>query len=233
MRDAHPLRNLFTEEACGLIFVIFFFLNHKNQLIVSNLYIIEVLFPPWPGLQSNISSGLKSSYRSASKNNFFLLILTYRNYHVFYYLLLGVSEEERREFQLKQPEDYFYLNQVNSLKPQPQTWPLFPTGCLRSARGSEAVRLGHLQPPNQLQVGPERGSIKEPIHSLPPQPCPMVPAKIILTHHPPQPRSTQSPADFVFQHNLKIEDGEDLKHDFERLKQAMEMVGFLPATKKQ
>ena len=33
--------------------------------------------------------------------------------------------------------------------------------------------------------------------------------------------------------NLKIEDGEDLKHDFERLKQAMEMVGFLPATKKQ
>lgn len=152
---------------------------------------------------------------------------------MFYYLLLGVSEEERREFQLKQPEDYFYLNQVNSLKPQPQTWPLFPTGCLHSARGSEAVRLGPLQPPNQLQGGPEQGGIKEPIHSLPPQPCPMVPAKIILTHHPPQPRSTQSPADFVFQHNLKIEDGEDLKHDFERLKQAMEMVGFLPATKKQ
>ncbi|KAM9243771.1 unconventional myosin-IXb isoform 1-T1 [Dugong dugon] len=68
-----------------------------------------------------------------------------RNYHVFYYLLLGVSEEERQEFQFRQPEDYFYLNQ----------------------------------------------------------------------------------------HNLKIEDGEDLKHDFERLKQAMEMVGFLPATKKQ
>ncbi|XP_038628931.1 unconventional myosin-IXb isoform X3 [Tachyglossus aculeatus] len=68
-----------------------------------------------------------------------------RNYHVFYYLLLGVTEEERQEFQLKQPEDYFYLNQ----------------------------------------------------------------------------------------HNLKIEDGEDLRHDFERLKQAMEMVGFLPATKKQ
>ncbi|XP_039371333.1 unconventional myosin-IXb isoform X9 [Mauremys reevesii] len=68
-----------------------------------------------------------------------------RNYHVFYYLLLGVSEEERKEFHLKKPEDYFYLNQ----------------------------------------------------------------------------------------HNLKIEDGEDLRHDFERLKQAMEMVGFLPATKKQ
>nr|XP_008122430.1 PREDICTED: unconventional myosin-IXb [Anolis carolinensis] len=68
-----------------------------------------------------------------------------RNYHVFYYLLLGVNAEERKEFHLKQPEDYFYLNQ----------------------------------------------------------------------------------------HNLKIEDGEDLQHDFERLKQAMEMVGFLPATKKQ
>ncbi|XP_054835743.1 unconventional myosin-IXb isoform X3 [Eublepharis macularius] len=68
-----------------------------------------------------------------------------RNYHVFYYLLLGAGEEERKEFHLKQPEDYFYLNQ----------------------------------------------------------------------------------------HNLKIEDGEDLQHDFERLKQAMEMVGFLPATKKQ
>uniref|UniRef100_A0A8D0H190 Myosin IXB n=1 Tax=Sphenodon punctatus TaxID=8508 RepID=A0A8D0H190_SPHPU len=68
-----------------------------------------------------------------------------RNYHVFYYLLLGVSKEEREEFHLKQPEDYFYLNQ----------------------------------------------------------------------------------------HNLKIEDGEDLRHDFERLKQAMDMVGFLPGTKKQ
>lgn len=189
MRGAHPLRNLLTGEARGLIFgVCFFFFkkDHKNRLIVSNLYIIEVLFPPWPGLQSNISSGLTSSYRSASKNNFFLLILTYRNYHVFYYLLLGVSEEERREFQLKQPEDYFYLNQVNSLKPQPQTRPLFPTGCLRSARGSEAVRLGPLQPPNQLQGGPERGGIKEPIHSLPPQPCPIASSQN-HPHTPPSP----------------------------------------------
>ncbi|XP_040177151.1 unconventional myosin-IXb isoform X4 [Rana temporaria] len=68
-----------------------------------------------------------------------------RNYHVFYYLLLGASEEERQAFQLNKPEDYFYLNQ----------------------------------------------------------------------------------------HNFKVEDGEDLRHDFERLKQAMEMVGFLPATRKQ
>ncbi|XP_068090242.1 unconventional myosin-IXb isoform X3 [Hyperolius riggenbachi] len=68
-----------------------------------------------------------------------------RNYHVFYYMLLGASEEERNSFQLKQPEDYFYLNQSN----------------------------------------------------------------------------------------FKVEDGEDLRHDFERLKQAMEMVGFLPATRQQ
>lgn len=38
---------------------------------------------------------------------------------------------------------------------------------------------------------------------------------------------------FRLQENFKIEDEEDLRHDFERLQQAMEMVGFLPATKKQ
>lgn len=37
----------------------------------------------------------------------------------------------------------------------------------------------------------------------------------------------------LFKENFKIEDEEDLRHDFERLQQAMEMVGFLPATKKQ
>ncbi|XP_063057168.1 si:zfos-588f8.1 isoform X3 [Engraulis encrasicolus] len=68
-----------------------------------------------------------------------------RNYHVFYYLLVGASEEERKEFKLLQPEDYLYLKQQNFM----------------------------------------------------------------------------------------IEDEEDLRHDFERLQQAMEMVGFLPATKKQ
>ncbi|XP_020354319.1 unconventional myosin-IXb isoform X8 [Oncorhynchus kisutch] len=68
-----------------------------------------------------------------------------RNYHVFYYLLVGASEEERRDFKLLQPEDYLYLKQQN----------------------------------------------------------------------------------------FKIEDEEDLRHDFERLQQAMEMVGFLSATKKQ
>uniref|UniRef100_A0A4W3H8E9 Myosin IXB n=1 Tax=Callorhinchus milii TaxID=7868 RepID=A0A4W3H8E9_CALMI len=74
-----------------------------------------------------------------------------RNYHVFYYLLMGATKEERREFHLQQPENYYYLNQVHPL--------------------------------------------------------------LIL--------------------NFCIDDGEDLKHDFERLKQAMEMVGFLHATKKQ
>nr|XP_055072708.1 unconventional myosin-IXb isoform X4 [Misgurnus anguillicaudatus] len=68
-----------------------------------------------------------------------------RNYHVFYYLLVGASEEERREFKLLQPEEYFYLKQEN----------------------------------------------------------------------------------------FTIEDADDLRHDFERLQQAMEMVGFLPATKRQ
>ncbi|CAL9696193.1 unnamed protein product [Knipowitschia caucasica] len=68
-----------------------------------------------------------------------------RNYHVFYYLLLGASEAERKEFKLLPPEEFFYLKQQN----------------------------------------------------------------------------------------FKIEDEEDLRHDFERLQQAMEMVGFLPPTKKQ
>ncbi len=35
-----------------------------------------------------------------------------RNYHVFYYLLAGASEEERKSFHLLKPEEYHYLNQV-------------------------------------------------------------------------------------------------------------------------
>lgn len=165
-------RHLLTGEAHGLVFLL---RHHKNQLIVSNWYIFEVcgfFFPPWCGPQSNISSGLKSSRCLASKNEFFLLLLTHRNYHVFYYLLLGVSEEERQEFQLKQPEDYFYLNQVNSPEPRPQTLPLFPMGCLH-ARRSEAVCLGPLWPPDRLQGG----GIKGPIHSLCPEPCPTSPSQ--------------------------------------------------------
>ncbi|KAM4603098.1 unconventional myosin-IXAa isoform 2-T2 [Polymixia lowei] len=67
-----------------------------------------------------------------------------RNYHVFYYLLAGASEEERTAFHLKKPEEYHYLNQ-----------------------------------------------------------------------------------------DCFTVEGEDLKHDFERLQLAMEMVGFLPSTRKQ
>ncbi|XP_039629390.1 unconventional myosin-IXAa isoform X4 [Polypterus senegalus] len=67
-----------------------------------------------------------------------------RNYHVFYYLLAGATEEERAEFHLKKPEEYHYLNQ-----------------------------------------------------------------------------------------DCFTVEGEDLKHDFERLQLAMEMVGFLPQTRKQ
>ncbi|XP_073784076.1 unconventional myosin-IXb isoform X4 [Danio rerio] len=36
---------------------------------------------------------------------------TERNYHVFYYLLIGASEEERDEFKLLQPNDYHYLKE--------------------------------------------------------------------------------------------------------------------------
>uniref|UniRef100_A0ACB8E4P2 Uncharacterized protein n=1 Tax=Sphaerodactylus townsendi TaxID=933632 RepID=A0ACB8E4P2_9SAUR len=44
-----------------------------------------------------------------------------RNYHVFYYLLAGASEEERSAFHLKEPEEYHYLNQM-SKKPPKQSW---------------------------------------------------------------------------------------------------------------
>lgn len=70
---------------------------------------------------------------------------TERNYHVFYYLLIGASEEERDEFKLLRPKDYHYLEQ------------------------------------------------EIPI----------------------------------------LEDQAEMKHEFRRLHQAMEMVGFLPPTKKQ
>lgn len=40
--------------------------------------------------------------------------LTHRNYHVFYYLLVGASEEERKEYKLLQPENYNYLKQVST-----------------------------------------------------------------------------------------------------------------------
>ncbi|CAJ0568268.1 unnamed protein product, partial [Mesorhabditis spiculigera] len=39
-----------------------------------------------------------------------------RNYHVFYYLLEGATEEERKEFFLMKPDDYNYLNQ-NAYEP--------------------------------------------------------------------------------------------------------------------
>ncbi|XP_059514378.1 unconventional myosin-IXa isoform X11 [Myotis daubentonii] len=86
-----------------------------------------------------------------------------RNYHVFYYLLAGASEEERLAFHLKQPEEYHYLNQITK-KPLRQSWDDY---CCDSE-------------PDCFSV-----------------------------------------------------EGEDLKHDFERLQLAMEMVGFLPKTQRQ
>ncbi|ELK03528.1 Myosin-IXa [Pteropus alecto] len=85
------------------------------------------------------------------------------NYHVFYYLLAGASEEERLAFHLKQPEEYHYLNQITK-KPLRQSWDDY---CYDSE-------------PDYFTV-----------------------------------------------------EGEDLKHDFERLQLAMEMVGFLPKTRRQ
>uniref|UniRef100_A0A673N633 Unconventional myosin-IXa-like n=1 Tax=Sinocyclocheilus rhinocerous TaxID=307959 RepID=A0A673N633_9TELE len=85
-----------------------------------------------------------------------------RNYHVFYYLLAGSSEDERTVFHLKKPEEYHYLNQMTK-KPHRLHWE------------------------NYYENEPDCFTVE----------------------------------------------GEDLKHDFERLQLAMEMVGFLPATRKQ
>ncbi|XP_058150418.1 unconventional myosin-IXa isoform X1 [Dasypus novemcinctus] len=86
-----------------------------------------------------------------------------RNYHVFYYLLAGASEEEKLAFHLKQPEEYHYLNQITK-RPHRQSWDDY---CCDSELDCFTV------------------------------------------------------------------EGEDLKHDFERLQLAMEMVGFLPKTRRQ
>uniref|UniRef100_A0A8C6Y8H9 Myosin IXA n=1 Tax=Naja naja TaxID=35670 RepID=A0A8C6Y8H9_NAJNA len=86
-----------------------------------------------------------------------------RNYHVFYYLLAGASEEEKSAFHLKQPDEYHYLNQMTK-KPPKHSW----DDCYYDSE------------PDCFSV-----------------------------------------------------EGEDLKHDFERLQLAMEMVGFLPKTRRQ
>ncbi|XP_075713831.1 unconventional myosin-IXa isoform X2 [Rhinoderma darwinii] len=86
-----------------------------------------------------------------------------RNYHVFYYLLAGASEEEKNDFHLDRPENYHYLNQ-RQRKPQRQNW-------------------------GDYDGEDETDSLSG--------------------------------------------EGEDLRHDFERLQLAMEMVGFLSATRKQ
>ncbi|XP_026166425.1 unconventional myosin-IXAb-like isoform X3 [Mastacembelus armatus] len=86
-----------------------------------------------------------------------------RNYHVFYYLLAGASEEERKSFHLLKPEEYHYLNQMTK-KSHKLHWDNYYESELQDCFTVE---------------------------------------------------------------------GEDLKHDFERLQLAMEMVGFLPSTRKQ
>ncbi|XP_035520725.1 unconventional myosin-IXAa-like [Morone saxatilis] len=86
-----------------------------------------------------------------------------RNYHVFYYLLAGASDEERKSFHLLKPEEYHYLNQMTK-KSHKLHWDNYYESDLQDCFTVE---------------------------------------------------------------------GEDLKHDFERLQLAMEMVGFLPTTRKQ
>ncbi|KAK5608906.1 Unconventional myosin-IXAa [Crenichthys baileyi] len=44
-----------------------------------------------------------------------------RNYHVFYYLLAGASEDERKAFHLLKPEEYHYLNQMTK-RPHKLPW---------------------------------------------------------------------------------------------------------------
>ncbi|XP_042346929.1 unconventional myosin-IXAa isoform X2 [Plectropomus leopardus] len=85
-----------------------------------------------------------------------------RNYHVFYYLLAGTSEEERKAFHLMKPEEYHYLSQMTKSTHQ-------------------------LHWDSYCDSEPDCFTVE----------------------------------------------GEDLKHDFERLQLAMEMVGFLPSTRKQ
>ncbi|KAK6730480.1 hypothetical protein RB195_007130 [Necator americanus] len=41
-----------------------------------------------------------------------------RNYHVFYYLLEGANEEERKKYFLLKPQDYRYLNQHEQFSPE-------------------------------------------------------------------------------------------------------------------
>lgn len=35
-----------------------------------------------------------------------------RNYHVFYELLTGLTDEQKQKYGLSEPQKYFYLNQV-------------------------------------------------------------------------------------------------------------------------
>ncbi|XP_061133421.1 unconventional myosin-IXAa isoform X2 [Syngnathus typhle] len=85
-----------------------------------------------------------------------------RNYHVFYYLLAGASEEERTAFHLMKPEEYHYLSKMTK-----------------------------------------------------------------TTHRLHRDTYCESEVDCF------TVEGEDLKHDFERLQLGMEMVGFLPYMRKQ
>ncbi|XP_035277846.1 unconventional myosin-IXb-like isoform X1 [Anguilla anguilla] len=67
-----------------------------------------------------------------------------RNYHVFYYMLAGASEEERRELKLLQPQDYLYLTQVSPVQ----------DSCLASEynRLQQAMEMVGFLPPTRRQI---------------------------------------------------------------------------------
>ena len=46
------------------------------------------------------------------------MYVLFRNYHVFYYLLVGSNPNERQALHLLNPEDYAYLNKVAFEKAQ-------------------------------------------------------------------------------------------------------------------
>lgn len=82
---------------------------HQNQLPVTNF-----------GLNGSYDDFRENGMVSGANVEIYLLeksrIISQakgeRNYHVFYYLLAGASEEDRQKYFLLQPEDYHYLNQA-------------------------------------------------------------------------------------------------------------------------
>ncbi|KAI2648658.1 Unconventional myosin-IXAb [Labeo rohita] len=179
-----------------------------------------------------------------------------RNYHVFYYLLAGASEEERKAFHLLKPEEYHYLNQnlpCNPWQHKELDDAEAVAGCRcchgdsrqhqqrrdRSEQTAGRVRLIQSQSINtqthqrhiccvcvidsvsNIRVCVRQMSISAALNCL----SAFQITKKVHRQHWGNYCETELDCFMV--------EGEDLKHDFERLQLAMEMVGFLPTTRKQ